>query len=77
MIKKQPEIPFWRTLGLLDRVRHMYLNANLDAIYEPVLYFLWVLMIKPINFDILMYSGPKQIQFCSQSLQKMTSGYQS
>ena len=37
----------------------MYLNADLDAIYESVLHFLWVLMIKPINFDILAYSGPK------------------
>ena len=42
------------------RVRHMYLNADLDAIYEPVLHFLWVLMIGPINFDILAYSRPKK-----------------
>ena len=38
----------------------MYLNADLDAIYEPVLHFLWVLMIGPINFDILAYSRPKK-----------------
>ena len=37
----------------------MYLNADLDAIYERVLHFLWVLMIEQIDFDILVYSGPK------------------
>ena len=35
----------------------MYLNADLDAIYEPMLHFLWVLMIEQINFDILAHSG--------------------
>ena len=37
------------------RVRRMYLNADLDAIYEPVLHFLWVLMTKPINSYIKAY----------------------
>ena len=37
----------------------MYLNSDLDAIYESVLHFLWVLMIEQIDFDILVYSGPK------------------
>ena len=42
-------------------VRRMYLNADLNAICEYVLHFLWVLMIEQTKFDILAYSGPKKI----------------
>ena len=48
-------------MSLQYRVQHIYLNTDLDAIYEPVLDFLWVFMIKPIDFDIFAYSGPKKI----------------
>ena len=37
----------------------MYLNTDLDAFYERVLHFLWVLVIEQIDFDILAYPGPK------------------
>ena len=37
----------------------MYLSADSDAVYKHVLHFLRVLMIQQINFDILVYSGPK------------------
>ena len=48
----------------------MYLNADLDAIYERVLHFLWVLMIEKINFDILVYCWPKRFSVLHTEPQK-------
>ena len=51
-------------------VRRMYLNADLNAICEYVLHFLWVLMTDQIYFDILAYSGTKIFSVLLIRLQK-------